>query len=1138
MVVTAALGAGAAYWATQAEEESIILKQRLVVGRLQEVAVWAHYSHQYGTWSILTNDAKEHARTGLNLWRTANSIRSVDQAEAERLDLQAQEEFAEARIYRTFYHFLKRPDDNLSIDESLAKDVSGELEKFGLGVDEQASDVGSQQPQAAGQHASSSNAAAMLELKLWEPLEHRIEKSHERVLKFSLAVILYVSGLVLFTFADLNHQRFGRACSFALVGVGVVAGTAAFSIATEPSFLIVVAVTSVIGAVIVSIAYFRGLFRPVGAEGEPLHAHEVENKSYWGASLFLRSSHDGRSRLAITLIAFSVFLSSGVGYLYVHASTKREELSHLALKNQVAFGRSSTTSASIAMAGGMQPTVIQIANQVHCMAARQQELFPRHGTEKKLSDFGGIGVEVQQDGGMRVKSVRADGAAAQAGVQPEDIITHIDGEDMAAMPLASVVNRLRGPIGAPVTIRLLRDKAKSPLELTLTRTKVTAEITVSDDTETLVRNSRMACAELKLDESIKQQELAQQYNYDSGYSPGSDMYYKLIYFLQRGNPARFYALADGYEELAALWSSKATVYLASLTLFAIALYLFGQALGVGSVWQVHTFLGFGGLLVAVSAGWALKTWVGLAESSPDVPAHCTESVQVEAHEPAERFVEIAAHHYGQAEALFNLGKKPADFGKVVDALRCSVASRMTFGRAHSLLSTALEWADAARRTDTYLPAPSWSNTREVIAERKRALRVFRSNNVNPSWMVTSNAFEELVLALVEGDRAALARALASNSEHVASDRKRGRKDGTTDPWLYLNYAVALLADNRGGDAEAIYRLGIDELGVAKDRRRVVEALTDLRMLETNCTHLQSAEVCKKLAPLVRKAKESLVAGKWQDGAIDRSSLSDVSIEVGPASVGWRGKLNPSTVHKGQKLTVVWYMLDPVSADGRPEGRILWRAIHGLTQTVDLGSLERNADGTVGSAVPYLREQGSCLAEGEYVPEIYIDGFLVSPSDLRPVFLKQFETYQSRYLNLVMCHPPGWRARESSWQMPMRLLSNAKGEATAALFTFYAARTTPSNQPGADHLEIAVKYLSETFSKPLSGQVVSNLIAGVGAFHGCSGTLSKGTIPHRQWVTPEGFIHIALVFPWNSVEDPCLILNSVENYFEPNRPSAK
>jgi hypothetical protein len=153
-------------------------------------------------------------------------------------------------------------------------------------------------------------------------------------------------------------------------------------------------------------------------------------------------------------------------------------------------------------------------------------------------------------------------------------------------------------------------------------------------------------------------------------------------------------------------------------------------------------------------------------------------------------------------------------------------------------------------------------------------------------------------------------------------------------------------------------------------------------------------------------------------------------------------------------------------------------------------------------------------------------------------LKQFETYQSRYLNLVMCHPPGWHARESSWQMPMRLLLNAQGKATAALFTFYAARTTPSKHPGADHLEIAVKYLSETFSKPLPEQDVSNLMADVRAFHGCSATLSKGTVPHRQWVTSEGFIHIALVFPWNLAEDPCLILNSVENYFEPNRPSAK
>src|SRR6201999_3241407 len=69
MVVTAALGAGAAYWATKAEEESIILKQRLVVGRFQEVAVWAQYAHQYATWTVLNNDSDDHNNLGMALAR-------------------------------------------------------------------------------------------------------------------------------------------------------------------------------------------------------------------------------------------------------------------------------------------------------------------------------------------------------------------------------------------------------------------------------------------------------------------------------------------------------------------------------------------------------------------------------------------------------------------------------------------------------------------------------------------------------------------------------------------------------------------------------------------------------------------------------------------------------------------------------------------------------------------------------------------------------------------------------------------------------------------------------------------------------------------------------------------------------------
>jgi tetratricopeptide (TPR) repeat protein len=1141
MVCVAALGAGAAYWATKAEEESILLKQQLVVGRFQEVALLAHYAHQYAMWTTLINDSIDHQNLGLRLYSTADSVREADPAEATRLDFQAQEEFARARVYRTFYHFLLHPDEKLSIDDTLARDVSAELARFGFGVGDEGPQVTPDKSQAAGEEANRRTAAPDLGAKFWKSLDYRIEDAHGRTKSYSRAVVLYVLALVLFTFADLNLRSLGRSCVLAGTGLCVVVATSVFAAKADASFLYLVGAISLIAVLAIWAAARRGLLLSVAREEEePLHAHEVENKGFWGGSLFLHHSHGARSRAAITLIAISVFLSSFVGYLYVVASTTREHMSHEALKHQVAFARNSTTSAATAMAGGLQPSINLLAKQFHCEAVTEQELFPQVGADKHVSEWGGVGVEIKRDGATRVVSVKEDGPAAQAGMRAGDIITHIDGQSVSLIPLNVVVNRLRGRIGLPVTLRISRDGAASPLEFTLIRGKITGDFTVAENGEALFRNMKFACDELNSEKSLQNQLYIQRAGYETGYAPGHDMYYRALYFLSRGNPAYFYALADGYEELAARWNANATVYLANLSLFAIALYLFGQALGVGRAWQAHAFLGSGTFLVALSAGWAIVTWADLSEGRPDVPSRCTEGISDEAHSPAERLVDIAAHHYGQGEALYKLADAPADFRKSADALDCAVAARPNFGRAHSLRSSAYKSMDSSHRTDTYLPASSWSRIRETVAARTQALKAFQINNVDPAWILSANAFDELVLALTEGDHAALGSAIQVFAARVTSEEKRETTSAeVSDPDLYVNYGLALLADNRPKEAEAVYRHAIKDLHVAQNKRLVVEALTDLRMLATNCAHLQPQETCASLNGSVRKIKESLVGAEWHDGPItEHPGLSDISVQVTPYSAGWRGRLDPSAGDEKHKITVVWYMLDTASESGRPEAMQLWRSIHGLSRTVEIASLKHNADGTVESEIPYLKEQSQCLAEGTYVPEIYIDGALVSPADLPGAAVKQFETYRSRYLNVVMCRPAGWKMSASLWQIPMRIFLDAQNQESALVFAFHAPRGKPADELKGEYLGKGINYLFGINPTAQAERGRRNIAAGVLNFHGCDGTVPKGAVPHREWVTSEGFVYVALVFPWIPTEDACQVLSSLNNYFEPYSPPEK
>ncbi|SDG37628.1 S41 family peptidase [Roseospirillum parvum] len=84
-------------------------------------------------------------------------------------------------------------------------------------------------------------------------------------------------------------------------------------------------------------------------------------------------------------------------------------------------------------------------------------------------EFGGLGIEVTMDGGwVKVVSPLDDTPAAEAGIEPGDYITHIDGESVRGLSLAEAVDRMRGKVGTDITITVQRPDT-DPFEVTLTR---------------------------------------------------------------------------------------------------------------------------------------------------------------------------------------------------------------------------------------------------------------------------------------------------------------------------------------------------------------------------------------------------------------------------------------------------------------------------------------------------------------------------------------------------------------------------------------------------------------------------------------------------------------------------------------------
>ncbi len=85
-------------------------------------------------------------------------------------------------------------------------------------------------------------------------------------------------------------------------------------------------------------------------------------------------------------------------------------------------------------------------------------------------EFGGLGIEVTMENGVvKVVSPIDETPAAKAGLQANDLITHLDGEQIVGLTLEQAVEKMRGPVNTPITLTIVRKGAEDPLEIKIVR---------------------------------------------------------------------------------------------------------------------------------------------------------------------------------------------------------------------------------------------------------------------------------------------------------------------------------------------------------------------------------------------------------------------------------------------------------------------------------------------------------------------------------------------------------------------------------------------------------------------------------------------------------------------------------------------
>lgn len=90
--------------------------------------------------------------------------------------------------------------------------------------------------------------------------------------------------------------------------------------------------------------------------------------------------------------------------------------------------------------------------------------------EHTEGSFSGLGLEVDMDGGLvRVVSPIDNTPAAKAGIRAGDMIIKLDDTQVRGLSLAEAIDLMRGERGTSIMLTILREGAKAPLEVELTR---------------------------------------------------------------------------------------------------------------------------------------------------------------------------------------------------------------------------------------------------------------------------------------------------------------------------------------------------------------------------------------------------------------------------------------------------------------------------------------------------------------------------------------------------------------------------------------------------------------------------------------------------------------------------------------------
>jgi len=727
MALVAMFGAIAALRAGNAEEEADVLESKLSQRHLIELTIRKEYNEREAQLFHFYDDALSFITEGGRLRNEADALRKVDPAGASRRDVQAQVEFNAARIlipYRNATWIGGYDDPKLTKQEIIDQDVSRELQAIGLGSEYTPSEK--TKPGEAKQEDSSLWRTLINKIlckreveknegssSLWLKLQDEIEKVNCKLIRLTIAVVLFVLALGCLTFAELWRQNDHRMKVMFWSGVGVTAcGVLLAMWADHVSALFFGAVLLLFGlfgfvgvvvAPYISVVAERvsrrmGFLDPEEVkvkakesaaekaedqavekeedeeEEESPHPGELEPRLVPTVRMHAELGKRAFSILVVLLIVFTVLVSAIIGTAYSMASTEASTRASNAADLLVDGFRNSQTGVAYAYLSKLATTQ---ENRLRFQAVLQ---------EANLMEMG-----VLKGNAEKIDEDKARWA------------TVVGREDR------HYVDSLYGKGG------------------------------LGTESDTL---------------------------YPRGFLNGEPKWGSHLAFAQ----------ADSENELSLAYHTRAEQYLTMLTWLAIALYLFGQSLTmVRDLDAASVLVVFGVFLVAIVIGFG--TVQGLRRISGKTYTEsqaCRDPKQTESKKEDPK--DVAARHYAVGRIEYDTAATQDDYHRAAQEFECAAEARPTFSLANYYLSRSSQHEKSPQNGESFSSLFSEDVIGKVVERENKAMTGFDRESFSLNADLMGNlGWDTYSLGLVKKDLKGVKKGMKETQEAVNDDENKEHK---------------------------------------------------------------------------------------------------------------------------------------------------------------------------------------------------------------------------------------------------------------------------------------------------------------------------------------------------------------------------